>query len=74
MRLTLARPSAEVVTLLSNITGVESVTPLPSGRYEIDTGELDLREDINATVQPFGLLESRSRENLEDLYLKAVSE
>jgi ABC-2 type transport system ATP-binding protein len=74
VRLTLARPSAEVVTLLSDITGVESVTPLPSGRYEIDTGELDLREDINATVQPFGLLESRSREDLEDLYLKAVSE
>jgi len=74
VRLTLARPGEDASGALAAIEGVQSVDVLPSGRYDVDTGSQDLREEINAVAQSFGLLESRSQGDLEELYLKAVAE
>jgi ABC-2 type transport system ATP-binding protein len=71
--LSLARPSEAAEPTLAAVPGVKAVRPLGEGNFEIDMGEADLREAINAAAQPFGLLQSSSGGDLEALYLKAVA-
>lgn len=73
IRLTLAEPSEAAAAALSAVPGVTGVEDLGEGRFDVATGSEDLRARINAAAQPFGLLESRSQGDLEELYLKAVS-
>jgi ABC-2 type transport system ATP-binding protein len=73
VRLTLARPGEPALAALRSVSGVGDAVDLGEGRYEVETGEADLREALNTAAQPFGLLESRSEGDLEELYLKAVS-
>ena len=58
---------------MRGVEGVEEVTSGGAGAYDVTTGPSDVREALNTAAAPFGLLESRSRGGLEELYLRAVS-
>ena len=80
VRVSLERPDESVVGRLRALNDVEEVTSLGEGRFEITCSPRqggackdDPRVKINAALQPYGLLESRSEGDLEELYLKAVS-
>ena len=74
LRLTVARPVEGITEQLLGLAGVASAEALGDGRYEVHAAEgQDPREAVNLLLQSFGLLESRSEGDLEELYLKAVS-
>ncbi|MEE2829820.1 MAG: ABC transporter ATP-binding protein [Myxococcota bacterium] len=73
IHLTLAQPTEDCAEILAAVPGVSGVIRGDDGRFEVTTGSKDLRVAVNAAAQPFGLLESRSEGELEELYLRAVS-
>ena len=74
IRLELARADDGTADALAAVTGVEAVEDVGDGAFDVTTGSEDAREAVNAAATAFGLLESRSRGGLEELYLRAVSE
>ncbi len=74
IRLTLARPADDTRDKLMATDGVLEVKETDPGRFEVATDDRDVREQVNRIAALYGLLESRSEGDLEELYLRAVRE
>ena len=74
IQLELARPDETTCAALSGVDGVTRVEELGEGRFVATTSDEDHREAVNAAASPYGLLESRSKGGLEELYLQAVGD
>jgi ABC-2 type transport system ATP-binding protein len=64
-----ARPTPEVVPQLAALSGVSQVLDEGNGRLTVEA-DSDVREAVATVAVAFGLLELRSRDNLEDTFLR----
>lgn len=70
--LMIARPEPALLAALANLEGVLNVGDQGEGRLILELSE-DLRPDIAQIAVPYGLLELRALNNLEDTFLRLTS-